>query len=223
MLRPKSLDHIALKVTDMDKTLHFYHQLLGLELMRTYGPNTEGVRTAVGLVSLLLVIYMIRHDWHIKNKRIGWVIKLLFLGILLGLLLGWAAIGFVIGLAAGAVIGLMAGVHIGLVTGQALTAYRRRVGKSASPVGIVTRLAIGGVVGATTGAVIGLVVGSVMGGATNFGGSIAGGIVGAIIGAVIGRGVSDTHDRVISTESNSLEGGGIGMPTGAAIGAMVGT
>ncbi|MBX3058305.1 MAG: VOC family protein [Anaerolineae bacterium] len=47
MLKPKALDHIALKVTDMDKTLHFYHQLLGLELMRTTGPNAEGGRTAV--------------------------------------------------------------------------------------------------------------------------------------------------------------------------------
>jgi catechol 2,3-dioxygenase-like lactoylglutathione lyase family enzyme len=28
MLRPKALDHLALKVTDMDKTLHFYHQVL---------------------------------------------------------------------------------------------------------------------------------------------------------------------------------------------------
>lgn len=178
---------------------------------------------AAGLISLLLVIYVIRPDWHIKNKRIGWVIKLLFLGMLLGLLLGWAAIGFVIGLAAGAVMGLMAGVHIGLLTGQALTAYSRRAGESASPVGIVTRLAIGGLVGAATGAVLGFVVGSVMGGTTNFGGTIAGGIVGAIIGAVIGKGVSVTGDSVISTESNSLEGGGIGMPSGAAIGAMVGT
>jgi catechol 2,3-dioxygenase-like lactoylglutathione lyase family enzyme len=30
MLRPKALDHLALKVTDMDKTLRFYHQVLGL-------------------------------------------------------------------------------------------------------------------------------------------------------------------------------------------------
>jgi catechol 2,3-dioxygenase-like lactoylglutathione lyase family enzyme len=46
MLRPKALDHVALKVTDMDKTLHFY-QLLGLELLRTSGPNADGVRSAV--------------------------------------------------------------------------------------------------------------------------------------------------------------------------------
>ena len=47
MLRPKGLDHVALTVTDMDKTLHFYHQLLGLELLRTSGPNASGERTAV--------------------------------------------------------------------------------------------------------------------------------------------------------------------------------
>jgi catechol 2,3-dioxygenase-like lactoylglutathione lyase family enzyme len=47
MLRPKALDHLALKVTDMNKTLHFYHQVLGLELLRTSGPNAEGGRSAV--------------------------------------------------------------------------------------------------------------------------------------------------------------------------------
>jgi catechol-2,3-dioxygenase len=31
----------------MDKTLHFYHQVLGLELLRTSGPNAEGGRSAV--------------------------------------------------------------------------------------------------------------------------------------------------------------------------------
>ena len=47
MIRPKALDHLALKVTDMDKALHFYHQVLGLELLRTSGPNAEGGRSAV--------------------------------------------------------------------------------------------------------------------------------------------------------------------------------
>jgi lactoylglutathione lyase len=46
MLRPKALDHVALKVTDMDKTLHFY-QVLGLKLLRTSGPNADGERSAV--------------------------------------------------------------------------------------------------------------------------------------------------------------------------------
>ena len=46
MLRPTELNHVGLTVTDMDKTLHFY-QLLGLELLRTSGPNPEGIRSAV--------------------------------------------------------------------------------------------------------------------------------------------------------------------------------
>jgi len=46
MLRPKSLDHVGLKVTDMDKTLDFY-QRLGLRVLRTSGPNANGLRSAV--------------------------------------------------------------------------------------------------------------------------------------------------------------------------------
>ena len=47
MLRPKALDHVGLKVCDMDKTLHFYQQMFGLELLRTSGPNADGGRSAV--------------------------------------------------------------------------------------------------------------------------------------------------------------------------------
>lgn len=47
MLRPTALDHLALKVTDMDQSLHFYHEVLGLDLLRTAGPNAEGGRSAV--------------------------------------------------------------------------------------------------------------------------------------------------------------------------------
>jgi catechol 2,3-dioxygenase-like lactoylglutathione lyase family enzyme len=47
VLHPKALDHLALKVTDMDKTLHFYHEVLGLELLRSSGPNEGGGRSAV--------------------------------------------------------------------------------------------------------------------------------------------------------------------------------
>ena len=46
MLRPKALDHVGLKVTDMDKTLDFYRRL-GLTLLRTSGPNADGLRSAV--------------------------------------------------------------------------------------------------------------------------------------------------------------------------------
>lgn len=47
MIRPTALDHLALKVTDMDKALHFYHHVLGLALLRTSGPNEAGGRMAV--------------------------------------------------------------------------------------------------------------------------------------------------------------------------------
>ena len=46
MLRPKALEHVGLKVTDMDKTLDFY-QRLGLTVLRTSGPNADGLRSAV--------------------------------------------------------------------------------------------------------------------------------------------------------------------------------
>src|SRR5262245_24396942 len=46
MLRLKALDHVGLKVRDMDKTLDFY-QRLGLTLLRTSGPNADGLRSAV--------------------------------------------------------------------------------------------------------------------------------------------------------------------------------
>ena len=46
MLRPTAIDHVGLKVADMDRTLDFYRRL-GLTLLRTSGPNADGVRTAV--------------------------------------------------------------------------------------------------------------------------------------------------------------------------------
>jgi catechol 2,3-dioxygenase-like lactoylglutathione lyase family enzyme len=46
MPRPLGLHHVALTVTDLDKTIHFY-QTLGLELLRTSGPNAHGERSAV--------------------------------------------------------------------------------------------------------------------------------------------------------------------------------
>lgn len=46
MIRFKALDHVGLTVADMDKSLEFY-QRLGLTLLRTSGPNADGVRSAV--------------------------------------------------------------------------------------------------------------------------------------------------------------------------------
>ena len=46
MSRLTALDHVGLTVRDMDRTLDFY-QRLGLTLLRTSGPDAEGVRSAV--------------------------------------------------------------------------------------------------------------------------------------------------------------------------------
>ena len=36
MLQVTGLDHIGLKVTDMDRSLHLYHDVLGLEILAAY-------------------------------------------------------------------------------------------------------------------------------------------------------------------------------------------
>ena len=69
MLRPKALDHLALKVTDMDKTLHFYHQVLGLELLRTSGPNAEGGRSAVVQAGSQKIDMFYRPDFVSADKE----------------------------------------------------------------------------------------------------------------------------------------------------------
>ena len=46
MLQLKALDHVGLKVRDLDKTLHFYQQL-GLTVLRTKGPDSGSLRFAV--------------------------------------------------------------------------------------------------------------------------------------------------------------------------------
>ena len=46
MLRPKALDHVGLKVTDMDKSLRFYCDGLGLELLRR-SDKGPGIASAV--------------------------------------------------------------------------------------------------------------------------------------------------------------------------------
>ena len=46
MLKPRALDHVGLKVTDMDRSLRFYCDGLGLELLRRRDKGT-GIASAV--------------------------------------------------------------------------------------------------------------------------------------------------------------------------------
>jgi catechol 2,3-dioxygenase-like lactoylglutathione lyase family enzyme len=46
MLTLKGIDHVGLKVSDLDAALRFY-QALGLTVLRTSGPSADGTRSAV--------------------------------------------------------------------------------------------------------------------------------------------------------------------------------
>src|SRR5262249_29800249 len=47
MLRPTALDHVGLTVSDMDRSLRFYCDGLGLELLRRLPPRADGASMAV--------------------------------------------------------------------------------------------------------------------------------------------------------------------------------
>jgi glyoxylase I family protein len=46
MLKIRQLDHVGLTVSDLDRSLDFYRRL-GLEVLRTNGPDAKGARSAV--------------------------------------------------------------------------------------------------------------------------------------------------------------------------------
>jgi catechol 2,3-dioxygenase-like lactoylglutathione lyase family enzyme len=46
-LQPKALDHIGLKVTDIEASVRFYHDVLGMELVRAPKTNPHGGSSAV--------------------------------------------------------------------------------------------------------------------------------------------------------------------------------
>jgi catechol 2,3-dioxygenase-like lactoylglutathione lyase family enzyme len=46
VLKITQLDHVGLTVADLDRSLDFYRRL-GLEVLRTNGPDARGVRSAV--------------------------------------------------------------------------------------------------------------------------------------------------------------------------------
>ena len=47
MLRPRALDHVGLTVTDMNWSLRFYCEVLGLELLRRTARGAGGIASAV--------------------------------------------------------------------------------------------------------------------------------------------------------------------------------
>ena len=73
MIRPKAMDHIALKVTDMKRALHFYQDVLGLELRRHSGPNDKGGESAVLQAGQQALDLFSRPDFVMsdKDKPIG--------------------------------------------------------------------------------------------------------------------------------------------------------
>ncbi len=69
MLKPRALDHLALKVTDLDESLRFYHDLLGLELLRTAGPHEDGGRAAFLRVGAQMLDLFYRPDFVSADKE----------------------------------------------------------------------------------------------------------------------------------------------------------
>lgn len=73
MIRPKAMDHVALKVTDMKRALQFYQDVLGMELRRHSGPNEAGGEAAVLQAGNQALDLFSRPDFVMsdKDKPIG--------------------------------------------------------------------------------------------------------------------------------------------------------
>ena len=69
MIRPTAMDHIALKVTDMKRILHFYQDILGLELRRHSGPNEQGGESAVLQAGQQALDLFSRPDFVMSDKE----------------------------------------------------------------------------------------------------------------------------------------------------------
>ena len=73
MLNIIGLDHLGLKVTDMDRSLHFYQRVLGLEVVHTSGPHENGGRSATLRVGAQKIDVFYRPDFVSadRDKPIG--------------------------------------------------------------------------------------------------------------------------------------------------------
>ena len=73
MLNIIGLDHLGLKVTDMDRSLHFYQHVLGLEVVHTSGPHENGGRSATLRVGAQKIDVFYRPDFVSadRDKPIG--------------------------------------------------------------------------------------------------------------------------------------------------------
>jgi len=72
-LQPKGLDHIGLKVTDIEASVRFYHDILGLELARAPKPNPHGSSSAVVRAGSQALDLFYREDFVSadKDKPVG--------------------------------------------------------------------------------------------------------------------------------------------------------
>ena len=55
MMKPKAIDHVGLKVTDMDRSLSFYCDGLGLKLLRRSGKSPGIASAAVAAVNITAI------------------------------------------------------------------------------------------------------------------------------------------------------------------------